>query len=157
MMTRTTAACLMLLLGLTALGCGDRIFLDETAEDKDVQIVLDEAFTLKPGQLALFDEANLRIEFAVLRGDSRCPADVDCITSGQATVELHLKIEGESETALLMNIPGLVEQPFVSNVELAERGFLFKLIQLDPYPTSTLVADLDDYRAHLVVSVPEAE
>ena len=149
MIARVASILLASLLTLTA--CTERNFTpDEEAISGPLSVVLDEAFELGVGQTAFFED--VEVLFATVRGDNRCPLDVTCIIAGEVVVELHIKRTGESKTALILGMPGLVETPYLASAEVEHRGFTFKLLDVTPYPVSSGAADARDYRILLRLS-----
>ena len=51
-------------------------------------VVVNERFTLAPGEVATVRDVDLRVRFVVVTGDSRCPADALCIQGGDAIVHI---------------------------------------------------------------------
>src|SRR3990172_1978405 len=54
-------------------------------------VVLDRDFDLKAGETARLEDSDLVMRFEAVTSDSRCPADVTCITAGDALVRLHVR------------------------------------------------------------------
>lgn len=80
-----------LLLGLVlAGGC------NVTVSDAVPDVPVDESFTLAPGESVEIEGADLRVRFLEVRGDSRCPADVECVWEGDAEVVVETVREGLS-------------------------------------------------------------
>jgi len=94
---------------------------------------MDELFTLELGASTVVD--GLVVRFDHITEDSRCPADVDCVWEGRATISLSL-IAGDTVDGVQLSIPGFVDadsepQPLQSAVV---NGYTFTILQLDPYP-----------------------
>ncbi len=146
---------LLLAVLVLASACTQRNFTpEEEADDGPVRIMLDEPFELALGQTAFLED--VEVTFAALRGDNRCPADVTCLLAGEAVIELHISRTGESKTALILSMPGLVEAPFLANASIPHRGFDFKLMDVGPYPLSTGNAASNQYRILLRLNAAEA-
>ena len=103
-----------------------------------------ERFTLARGEVRPIAGTGLRIQFAGVSGDSRCPADAVCIQGGDAIVvirvadgaalhvyELHT---GDSQRASIRHDEATIE-----------------LVELQPYPFSSRTIEPDDYEATLIV------
>lgn len=141
----STCSVLLLLIG----GCG-RVFTEPDPVDRDVVAELEEPFEVTFGNIARITDT-LTIFFAVVRTDSRCPADVTCVSPGEATVELHVTPANGSKTALLLSLPGLVPTPYFDNTVVQQQGFRFTLLQVDPYPAVGLTPSFNEYRVMMVV------
>jgi hypothetical protein len=104
-------------------------------------------FNLKVGESTTVKRTGLRIRFAAVENDSRCPSDVTCVWAGNAAVQLQLGTGKRSKTVTLntSNSPS-----FVGEVEY--QGYKVKLIGLSPYPRSDRKIAKRDYRATLLVS-----
>ncbi len=86
----------------------------------------------------------LRVGFADLTEDSRCPTDVVCVWRGNAAVQLGLTL-GSGPT-----------QPFTVNTGVDPFSAVFgsyrvTILDVSPAPVSTSPIDRDDYRARLRV------
>jgi hypothetical protein len=104
---------------------------------------LGKPFTLRVGQSAQVED--LRVTFAGVLGDSRCPVDVVCVWAGNAKVELELAVSGDARGTVELN----------STIEPREAtfaGYLLSYVDLKPYPRSTRQPDPQAYRLTLVVS-----
>jgi len=94
---------------------------------------MDEPFTLERGASTVVD--GLVVRFDHITEDSRCPADVDCVWEGRATISLSL-IAGDAINSVQLSIPGFVgadSEPQAQQSAVAN-GYTFTLLQLDPYP-----------------------
>jgi hypothetical protein len=47
-------------------------------------VPLDQTFTMAPGDLVSIEKTSARVQFHGVEGDSRCPADANCIQGGDA-------------------------------------------------------------------------
>lgn len=105
-------------------------------------------FKLRAGQQVTLKGQNLRIKFAAVKEDSRCPADVTCVWAGNAAVLLEVSIRGRGSKSLTLNTnsrSSLVdENPY--------RGYRVKLVELNPYPRSSQRIAAGDYIVTLLVS-----
>jgi hypothetical protein len=106
---------------------------------------LGEPFTLGVGQVALLEPADLLVGFAGVPADSRCPADVTCVTAGDASVELWLRQPPSSRETRVLHTD-------LRAGESAEyEGFEIQLLSLEPAPRSDTVLEPSAYRAGLLV------
>ena len=69
------------------------------------------------------------IRFARLISDSRCPANVDCVTAGNAEVLLEIY-----QDKTVLDSFELTTQAPVKEVLLDGKHLTFKLLQVNPYP-----------------------
>ena len=94
---------------------------------------MDEPFALERGASTVVDGQIVRFDH--ITEDSRCPADVDCVWEGRATISLSL-IAGDTMNGVQLSIPGFVgvdSEPQAQQSAVAN-GYTFTLLQLDPYP-----------------------
>ena len=107
-------------------------------------VALDQQFTLAPGQVATLANTQLRVGFDGVEGDSRCPADVMCVTGGDARVKVHV-VDGSGQTHHYELHTGDLKPVMHQTMTIA-------LIELAPYPFSSSPIKKDDYRATLEVT-----
>jgi hypothetical protein len=108
-------------------------------------VPLSERFVLAPGGTAAIAKAGISVQFVVVSGDSRCPADVFCIQGGDAIVEVRV-LDGGA-TALYQLHTGDKQR-----ASAAHRDLRIELLDVQPYPFSARPIDASDYRVTLVVS-----
>jgi hypothetical protein len=112
------------------------------------EFTLNQAFTLAGGQEALIASEKLRLRFAEVLEDSRCPTQVDCFWTGQARIAISVYPEASSATKVEFNTNPAPGQ----TVKVAEVGpYSIELQSLDPYPQTPDAIAFEDYRATLVV------
>ena len=131
-------ATLPLALLLIAAGCSTTQSLSDdsganTGSTMETTAELGEPFTLERGESTVVDGQIVRFDH--ITEDSLCPADVDCVWEGRATISLSL-IAGDKVDGVQLSIPGFVDadsepQPLQSAVV---NGYTFTILQLDPYP-----------------------
>jgi hypothetical protein len=103
-------------------------------------VELGREFSLQPGQLATID--GLVIRFAEVRGDSRCPVDVQCVWEGDATVVVTVSgATKELHTA----------RRFATSVTVDGRRL--ELRRLEPAPRAHVKIVPGDYRAVFVIEL----
>jgi hypothetical protein len=73
--------------------------------------------------------------------DSRCPSDVICVWQGEAVV----KIEVQSP------LTGTLELNTHDNLTDTIGSYSFELMDVSPYPVSTKLIELDEYRVTLLI------
>jgi hypothetical protein len=108
-------------------------------------VPLNERFTLAPGEVAAIEEADLRVQFVRVSGDSRCPADAICIQGGDALVQV-LASEGTDSSLLGLHTGDSSQSSAVY------RGVRIALVELQPYPFSSRTIAPEDYRATLTAT-----
>ncbi|MEO7275692.1 MAG: hypothetical protein ABIX28_00640 [Vicinamibacterales bacterium] len=82
--------------------------------------------------------SGLTLTFVGVTGDSRCPADANCIQGGDALVQLQASAGGSSHEIELHTGN---QQPVTAG------GVTYELVRLIPYPFSSRTIDAGDYRA----------
>jgi hypothetical protein len=106
-------------------------------------VSLRQEFTLKLGQTVRVKGESLRVKFASVVEDSRCPKGEQCIRQGSAKISLEVTSGEDKPVALELTAePGAQE---------AHSGYYLTLVALYPYPISGRQAAPEDYRATLVV------
>lgn len=101
-------------------------------------------FTLKLGQTIRVKGEGLRVKFASVVEDSRCPKGEQCIRQGSAKIRLEVMDgEGKPVTLELNTEPG--------RQEAAHLGYFVTLVALNPYPAINRQAAPEDYQATLLV------
>jgi hypothetical protein len=108
-------------------------------------VPLNEQFTLSPGQIAAFEDADLKIQFVRVTGDSRCPADAICIQGGDALVQV-LASDGDDSSLLGLHTGDS------SQASAIYRGVRITLVELQPYPFSSRTIAPEEYRATLTAT-----
>jgi hypothetical protein len=106
---------------------------------------LAEPFVLGVGEVALIEPQNLLVGFESVSSDSRCPSDVDCITAGDAAVELWLRRPPSARETRS------VHSDASQGASAEYDGFEVELLSLEPLPRSDAPVAADAYRARLVV------
>ena len=109
--------------------------------EEPVEVSLGQSFALKLGRQAAVSSEKLRIRFASVPQDSRCPKGEQCITAGEARVALEVSVGDAAPTA--------VELGTSEEVDVA--GFQVRLVGLEPYPVSGRPLHPEEYVATLVL------
>jgi hypothetical protein len=95
-----------------------------------------EPFSLEAGRSARVGDI-VTVKFDRVVSDSRCPLDALCITAGSALIELQVTIGGDQTTlGLTTDAPGW---------NVVHGGFLFRLVELQPYPRASRPTPAGDY------------
>jgi len=108
-------------------------------------VALNEQFTLAPGESARVDQSQVRLVFANVSGDSRCPADAICIQGGDAVVRVQATSGSTAGTLELHTGDS-------SRAASTFQGLRVELLELQPYPFSSRTIAPGDYRATLRVT-----
>jgi hypothetical protein len=134
------------LVALALVGCQHA----KEARADDVEFHLDEAFSLAGGQHVVIVGENLGIRFDEVMEDSRCPAQVECVWTGQARMAVVVQAAEGTPKTVAFNTNPAPDQ----NVQTARVGeYVITLLSLEPYPqTPEDAIPLDRYRATLEVA-----
>jgi hypothetical protein len=116
----------------------------------DVQVRLNEGFSLSIGQRASVTGEDLAVSFEEVTEDSRCPSDVTCVWAGRVSCVVELTHAGSSDRVTLTE-PGLTSEYTREEYEEYEVAF-----HVTPYPEAGKKIANDAYRLHLIISkLPE--
>ena len=111
---------------------------------------LDQPFVLAGGQQAALPGGGLRLRFAEVLEDSRCPAQVSCFWTGQARIAIVADTADQASTTVEFNTNPAPNMT-VSTARVAG-GYTVTLQSLEPYPQSPdHPISLSDYRATVLV------
>ncbi len=102
-------------------------------------------FKLRARQQVTLKGETLRIRFAEVTEDSRCPTDVQCVWAGNAAVRLEVSRGGRRSRSLTLNTSGNSPTVKYGNYEI-------KLVELKPHPKSTRKVAQPDYVVTLLVN-----
>lgn len=106
---------------------------------------LGEPFVLEVGEVALVDVEGLLVGFTAVTADSRCPTDVECVTAGDASVELWLRRPPSPRETHVLHTDGR------EGGSAAYDDFEVELLSLQPLPRSDRPVEPGQYRLELVV------
>jgi hypothetical protein len=131
--------------GVVIAGCG----LSQRAEAEPVEANLNEVFTLGGDQEATISGEDLRLRFAQVLEDSRCPTQVECFWTGQARIAILVSPTGREPALTEFNTNPAPGQGILT-ARVGE--YTIEFSSLDPYPqTIDEAIPLDEYRATLSV------
>jgi len=117
--------------------------LSVTACGPTTPSAFDTRFTLAPGQTETIPGASTRVTFVAVISDSRCPANANCVTAGEAVVRIDVWTDGHSSTHEL----------HTGNMQPAKPADLtIELVEVAPYPFSSTAIDPAAYRVTLHVT-----
>jgi hypothetical protein len=144
----TSGLFLSLLAGFVLLGSASAGGRDKSNSGVKQGARLGRSFTLKAGRQVTLQGGKLRIKFAAVEEDSRCPSDVTCVWAGNASVRLEVSAGGKDNQNLTLSTGH--GATFVS--ERQYHGYKVRLVGLNPYPRSTQHIAPGDYIATLLVA-----
>ncbi len=104
---------------------------------------LDTTFTMAPGEQVSVAGTAVRLQFIGVEGDSRCPADAQCIQGGDAVVRIRSTRGGTRHD---------YELHTGSLAPVTHDGVTITLTELAPYPFSARTIAPGDYRATVRVT-----
>jgi hypothetical protein len=112
-------------------------------EERTSEAVLERDFKIKYGQELTVKDQDLKVTFASLRDDSRCPANATCVWEGDATILISVRQANTEESPLELH----------TNRRFTQEGkyqqYVIRLVALDPYPSTNLEKQRRDYIATL--------
>jgi hypothetical protein len=97
--TRRRIPAYEVLIGFALLGC----HAGESARADAPELNLNEPFTLTGGQEGPIAAEDLRVRFAEVLEDSRCPTQVECFWTGQARIAVTVAPPGSPATNVTFN------------------------------------------------------
>ena len=109
------------------------------------EVALNQEFEVKVGERVSIKKEGLKITFASVAEDSRCPEGVTCVWAGNAKIVLRLSKSGRRAATMRLNT-GL--EPKQDDY----RGYDVKLVSLNPYPKEGVGNKKRKYVATLIVS-----
>lgn len=92
---------------------------------------LNKELVLAHGQTGIIDSENLKITFAEVPEDDRCPTDVDCAWAGRVVIKLHV-VQNDKELGdvkLILSAHGPSNEP-----EKRIGNYMITLLEVDPVP-----------------------
>lgn len=108
------------------------------------QVAAGREFQLRAGQSASLKGAGVKVRFASVAEDSRCPLNVQCVWAGNAKVAVVLQRGGGRPTTVELN----------TNLEpkaVSWMNYEISLTKLSPHPQSDAKINPKQYTATLVV------
>jgi len=102
-------------------------------------------FKLKARHEVTLKGEGLRIRFAEVKEDSRCPADVKCVWAGTAKVRVEVSYRGRGRKSLTLSLLN-------NSAPVDYRNYKISLVGLSPYPRSDKKIAPRDYEATLLVN-----
>jgi len=129
------------------LGCAQTAQYDAKAD-------FGQEFKLKMGQTASIhaekiSSKSVKITFLNVTQDSRCPADVQCIWRGAATISV--AVSEDSKSLGEFEVSDFDQLGYNSTVKAGK--YYITLLNIEPLPDTTKEIKLSDYVATMVVKV----
>jgi hypothetical protein len=107
-------------------------------------------FKVRGGRTVTLEGGRLRVRFASVASDSRCPADVDCVWAGNAELLIEVGARsGSGKKTLRLNTNASPERPG----EGKYGRYTVKLLGLTPQPRAGRKIKAGEYTAALLVSL----
>ena len=103
---------------------------------------------LRAGQQVTLKGERLRIKFAAVEHDSRCPKDVKCVWAGNAAARLDVSTSRRGSKSLPLN----TSRSLSLFGETQYQGYKLRLVGLSPYPRSNKEIAPGDYIVTLLVT-----
>ena len=101
-----------------------------------------ESFTLRIGEAARVEDAEITVSFEEVSSDSRCPKDVNCIQAGEAVVVLALESAAGKKTLVELAVP-----PGGASLAATFETLRVTVVELQPQTESTKSIDPSSYVA----------
>ncbi|XOV91413.1 MAG: hypothetical protein ACFHWX_14490 [Bacteroidota bacterium] len=126
------------------------LFILFSCKDEVRRIQLNETFVLNFDETKVLDaDEQFTVTFSDLLGDSRCPANANCIWAGQAKVKIEILENGEVLYVELVS--GATLDNETSKVNIGH--YTIELLKVIPYPEQVeQQVDKSDYSIQLVIT-----
>lgn len=121
----------------------------DCATPSEIPFELGDTVTIAFNQAAVLESGDFKITFTGITEDSRCPAEVMCIWEGRAIAGFKAEKKGDIRIFSLTDIENPEEEPKQS-IEVF--GRTVKLLEVSPYPESTVAIPAGDYKVKIVVN-----
>ena len=132
------------MLAVLALGCGGK----STEPEVDANVTLVSAPTeidIRYGEEVAVAGSVLKVTFASVAEDSRCPADVVCVWQGNAGVQLGVRMGMGPTFPLRLNTT-------VEPRDAQWQDLRFTLLEVRPYPRTDTPSTVEDYSIKLRIT-----
>jgi len=133
------------LLGAGYVGCNGVASSDARTEERTGEAVLEREFKIKYGQELTVKGEGLRVTFASLLDDSRCPINATCVWEGDAEILIGVRRANAEESQIALH----------TNQKFSQAGtyrqYVIRLVALDPYPRADVENKESDYTATLLI------
>lgn len=117
-----------------------------------IKATLNTPFKIKYNEEIKIEAEGLTLKFVGVANDSRCPQDVTCVHSGQATASLRVQKEGQLATVINLTIYGSsTTAPGDVNISKIDK-YSVKLVALEPSRNTKKEVIPADYVVTLLVS-----
>ena len=133
------------LFGAGYVGCNGVTGSGVRTEERTGEAVLEREFKIKYGQELTVKGEGLRVTFASLLDDSRCPVNATCVWEGDAEILIGVRQANAEESQLALH----------TNQKFSQAGkyqqYVLRLVALDPYPRMDFEHKPGDYTATLLI------
>jgi len=130
--------------GTSYIGCNGATGVAAHFEDRTDEAVLDRNFKIKYGQELTVKGGDLKLKFASVLDDSRCPANGICIWAGDAKILIGVRRAKAEESQIELHTYGKPTQA-------KYQEYVIRLVALDPYPGTETEGKRSDYVATLLI------
>ncbi|MBU1178144.1 hypothetical protein KJ903_02900 [Patescibacteria group bacterium] len=149
-MKKTLLASCLLVLSAFLVGCSAEIDVNDGGNGKieSEKISLGEEFQLKMNESVIVESEQIKITFLEVTSDSRCPVDVNCVWSGEATIKINVeKAENDLGDYSISTIPNEIARSVV-RMDLYE----IDLMDIKPARKSDEEIKASDYEITLKIN-----
>ena len=111
---------------------------------------------LHVGDTATLDNGGVKGSLVQVEEDSRCPANVTCVSAGRGLVDLRVTVDGDDKGLVTASlVPGPLGQRLPDLDAIVER-YIFSLIDLQPYLQrgQSLALDQELATIHVAMHTP---
>lgn len=134
---------------LLQLACGGNEPLVSNDDQNSAPKVVTNPFQLAFGETVTVTAENVEVTFADVVSDSRCPIDVVCFWEGEVTIGLRIvDLPADTHYVPMSMRPGFMG-PIAATKDTV--GFRISLIDILPYPISTVPVTDSDYVAKIAI------
>jgi len=106
--------------------------------------VLGREFKIKYGQELTVKGQDLKVKFASVLDDSRCPANGTCIWGGDAKILIGVRRAKSEESQIELHTYG-------KSTQAKYQQYVIRLVALEPYPGTDVEGKRSDYVATLLI------
>ena len=134
------------LAAILLLGCLGSLTARPGTASEPIRVRLGQEFDLRAGQQGAVEGKRLKVRFAKVLNDSRCPPDVTCVWAGNAEVLIEVEDSGK-RVSLKLNTHGGDKFP----KEGRHHQYIVELVALGAKPRRNSEKKASDYVATLVI------
>ena len=135
-----------ILFGAGYVGCNGVAGSGARTEERTGEAVMEREFKIKYGQELTVKGQELKVTFASLLDDSRCPVNATCVWEGDAEILIGVRQANMEESQIALH----------TNQKFRQAGkyqrYAIRLVALDPYPRTDFETKPGDYIATLLIT-----